>query len=346
MATQVAVAGASGYAGGELIRLLSAHPDFTLGAVAAHGSAGQRLGAIHPHLAPLADRVLAPTEPATFADAELVFLALPHGASAAVADSLPAGTRVVDLGADHRLADAAAWEQFYKTPYAGQWTYGMPELPGARAAIAAADRVAVPGCYPTAVTLGLAPLIAAGLVEPTDLVVVASSGLSGAGRSVSPRLLASERMGDISVYKAGGTHQHIPEIIQNLAAAAGIAPAQVTLSFTPVLAPTARGMVSTGTARLRAGVTDEALRAALHTAYADEPFVHLLPEGEWPQSAATTGSNSAHIGVAADSAAGRAVVVVALDNLGKGAAGQAVQCANLICGYDETAGLSTMGVAP
>jgi N-acetyl-gamma-glutamyl-phosphate reductase len=273
----------------------------------------------------------------------VVFLALPHGESAAVAAAIPAGRVVVDLGADHRLADAGAWERFYGTPHAGAWTYGLPELPGLRAAIAGSSRIAAPGCYPTAVILGLAPLLAAGLVEPSDVVVVAASGTTGAGRAAKPQLTSAEVMGALSAYKVGGTHQHTPEMEQLLTAAAGV---PVTVSFTPVLAPMPRGILATITARLVSGVDTDALRQALLAAYGDEAFVHVLADGSWPHTGAVLGSNAAHIQVAADEHAGRAVVVTAIDNLGKGAAGQALQCANLALGLPESAALTAAGVAP
>jgi N-acetyl-gamma-glutamyl-phosphate reductase len=338
----VAVAGASGYAGGELLRLVLGHPGLGLGPVAAGTAAGRPVTALHPQLAQLGGQVFAATEPGPLAEADLLFLALPHGESAALVAQLPAELPVVDLGADFRLASAVAWSTYYSGEHAGTWPYGLPELPGARAALAGATRVANPGCYATAISVALAPLLGAGMVEPSDVVVVAASGTSGAGRSVQPHLLASEVMGSMSPYKVGGTHQHTPEVEQALTAAAGT---DVTLSFTPMLAPMPRGILATCTARL-AGTTEAQLRDALHTAYDGEPFVHVLPAGTWPATAATAGSNSVHLQVAADSHSGRAVVVAALDNLVKGAAGQAVQNANLVLGLDETAGLPVNGTAP
>jgi N-acetyl-gamma-glutamyl-phosphate reductase len=343
MGTTVAVAGASGYAGGELLRLVLGHPELTLGPVAAASSAGKDLASVHPQLPQLAGTVLLPTEPARLAEADLVFLALPHGESAAIVAGLPAGLPVVDLGADFRLADPLAWSTYYGGSHAGTWVYGLPELPGARAALTAANRVANPGCYATAVSVSLAPLLAAGLVEAEDIVSVAASGTSGAGRSDRLDLQASEVMGTLRAYKAGGAHQHIPEIEQAL----GVAAARtVTLSFTPVLAPMPRGILATTTARLVGGATTADLVGALRAVYDREPFVHVLPEGAWPSTGATLGGNTVHLQVAADEHSGRAVVVSALDNLVKGAAGQAVQNANLVLGLDETAGLSTAGVAP
>jgi N-acetyl-gamma-glutamyl-phosphate reductase len=340
---RAAVAGASGYAGGELLRLLLAHPELSVGPVAAGAAAGRPVTDLHPQLPQLAGTTFAPTEPAVLADADLVFLALPHGQSAALVAQLPAELPVVDLGADFRLTSPAAWQAYYGSPHAGSWPYGLPELPGARDALAGASRVANPGCYATSVALSLAPLLAAALVEPADVVVVASSGTSGAGRAATAALQASEVMGALSTYKAGGVHQHTPEMEQSLTAAAGVA---VTLSFTPVLAPMPRGILATSTARLAAGTTVEQLRDALHAAYDHEPFVHMLPEGSWPTTAATLGSNSVQLQVAADTHSGRAVVVAALDNLVKGAAGQALQNANLVLGLAETAGLPVAGTAP
>ena len=338
MGTTVAVAGASGYAGGELLRLLAAHPEFEVGPVAAHANAGERLGEVHPQLVSLADRLLVPTDPAALAQADLVFLALPHGQSAAVAAALPTGLPIVDLGADHRLLSAADWASAYGGDHAGAWPYGLPELPGQRAAIAAGTRVAVTGCYAVATILALAPLVAAGLVEPEDVVVVAASGASGAGRSAKGHLLGSEVMGDLSPYKVGH-HQHVAEILQATGAR--------SLSFTPVLAPMPRGILATVTARPTGpAVTSEAVRAVLSEAYGAEPFVHLLPAGRWPHTAATLGSNSAHLQATTDASSGRVIVVSAIDNLGKGAAGQAVQCANLLTGLPETTGLAADGIAP
>ena len=333
MGIRVAVAGASGYAGGELLRLLAGHPEFELITATAHSQAGQPVTAVHPHLAGL-DLVFAATDPATLADADLVFLALPHGQSAALAATLPDSVKVVDLGADHRLRDAAAWSRYYGGEHAGTWTYGLPELPGQRAEIAATTRVASTGCYAVATTLALAPLVAAGAVRPDDVVVVAASGTSGAGRAAKAHLLGSEVMGDLTPYKVGA-HQHVPEIKQATGATG--------LSFTPVLAPMPRGILATVTA-VPTGDADP--RAVLAAAYADAPFVHVLPEGSWPHTAATAGSNSCHLQATVDVDSGRVIVVSAIDNLGKGAAGQAVQNANLMVGLPETTGLSVFGVAP
>lgn len=337
MGIRVAVAGASGYAGGELLRLIAGHPEFELVTATAHSQAGKPVAAVHPHLAGL-DLTLSVTDPDALAAADLVFLALPHGESAALAAVLPAGVKVVDLGADHRLHDAQAWARYYGGPHAGSWTYGLPELPGQRQRIAVAQRVAATGCYAVAVTLALAPLLHARLAEPTDVVVVATSGTSGAGRSAKLNLLGSEVMGDLTPYKVGA-HQHVPEIKQATGA--------ISLSMTPVLAPMPRGILATVTTRpTNADITASVVRAVLNEAYGDQPFVHVLGEGMWPHTGATLGSNSAHLQVAMDVDSGRIIVVSAIDNLGKGAAGQAVQCANIMVGLPETLGLSCFGVAP
>jgi N-acetyl-gamma-glutamyl-phosphate reductase len=343
MGINAAVIGASGYAGGELLRLIAAHPDLEVGPLGAGGNAGRLLGEVHPQLLSLAERPLLDAAHPSFAAADVVFLALPHGESAAMVARLSDRAVVVDLGADFRLADAKAWTAFYGGSHAGTWPYGLPELPGARDRLRGAHRIANPGCYPTAVTLALAPLLAAGVVEPADVVVVAASGTTGAGRAARPHLQGSEVMGDLSAYKVGGTHQHLPEIRESLAGCAGT---DVSLSFTPVLAPMPRGILATCTARLAPGSTTATLRAVLQAAYGGEAFVALLPEGRWPHTAATLGSNSCHLQIVADPAAGRAVVVAAIDNLGKGAAGQAVQNANLALGLPETTGLSVDGMAP
>jgi N-acetyl-gamma-glutamyl-phosphate reductase len=353
MGIRVAVAGASGYAGGELLRLLAGHPDLEISAVSAGSSAGKPITSVHPNLTghPAFDgKNFDTTTAETLGGAELIFMALPHGESASLAAQLP-GARIVDLSADFRLGDEAAWHQFYgDVSYAGRWAYGLPELPGQRERIKAARTVAAPGCYATTSILALAPLLAAGLVEADDIVIVAASGTSGAGRSLRYELLASEVTGSMSANKAGGTHRHTPEIEQALSEVLP-APGTVTLSFTPTLAPMPRGILATSTARLAPAVAVSAdatsvLRAAFAEAYGDSPFVHLLPEGQWPATAAVYGSNGAHVQVAADPHAGRAVVISTTDNLGKGAAGQAVQIANLMLGLPETAGLTTHGVAP
>ena len=347
MSYSVAVAGASGYAGGELLRLLASHPDLDVTTVTAHSNAGASLLSQQPHLRSLAQLTLQPTEPRVLAGHDVVFLALPHGRSGEVTAALPESTLVIDCGADHRLTDESDWAAFYGGDYFGAWDYGMPELPRAdgdqRAILAASKRIAVPGCNVTAITLGLAPGIRAGVIEPTDLVSVLAVAPSGAGKSLRTDLLASELMGSASPYAVGGSHRHNPEIRQNLRLAGA---AEVSLSFTPVLVPMSRGILATSTARLTPGTTEAQVRQAWERAYADEPFVHVLPAGVFPRTADTVGANTVLIGLAVDEAAGRVVAVSALDNLGKGTAGAAIQSANLALGLPETTGLTMDGVAP
>ncbi|WP_395296901.1 N-acetyl-gamma-glutamyl-phosphate reductase [Kitasatospora hibisci] len=342
MALRVAVAGASGYAGGEVLRLLLGHPEVEIGALTGGSNAGTRLGALQPHLIPLADRVLEPTTPEVLADHDVVFLALPHGQSAAVAEALGQNVLIVDCGADFRLRAAADWEQFYGSAHAGTWPYGLPELPGHRNALKGVNRIAVPGCYPTAVSLALFPAYAAQLAEP-EAVIVAASGTSGAGKAAKTHLLGSEVMGSVSAYGVGGVHRHTPEMSQNLTPLAG---EPVTVSFTPTLVPMPRGILATCSARARPGVTGESLRAAYTEAFANEPFVHLLPEGHWPQTSSVYGSNAALVQVALDETAGRIVAISAIDNLVKGTAGGAVQSMNIALGLPEEIGLPVNGVAP
>ena len=343
--TSVAIAGASGYAGGEILRLLLGHPGYadgslTIGALTAAGNAGSTLAEHHPHLLPLGQRVLESTDPDVLAGHDVVFLALPHGHSAALAEQLGPGTVVIDCGADFRLTDASDWQRFYGSGHAGHWPYGLPELPGGREALRGATRIAVPGCYPTAALLALVPAVRAGLAEPA-VTVVAVSGTSGAGRAAKVDLLASEVIGSARAYNIAGAHRHTPEIAQGLSAVSG---GDVTVSFTPVLIPTARGILATCTARTSASLPE--IRAAYEKAYADEPFVFVLPDGQLPRTGSVTGSNAAQIAVALDADAGVLVAVCAIDNLVKGTAGAAVQSMNLALGWPETDGLSTVGIAP
>lgn len=341
----MAIAGASGYAGGEILRLLLGHPAYadgrlSIGALTAAASAGTHLSEHHPHLLPLADRVLQPTERDVLAGHDVVFLALPHGHSAALAEQLGDDTLIVDCGADFRLTDADDWQRFYGSEYAGSWPYGLPELPGGRDRLRDTKRIAVPGCYPTAALLALLPAVAEGLVEPA-VTVVAVSGTSGAGRAAKVDLLGSEVIGSARAYNIAGAHRHTPEIAQGLRA---VTDRDVTVSFTPVLIPTSRGILATCTARTQAPVSE--IRAAYEKAYDAEPFIHLLPEGQLPRTGAVIGSNAAQLAVAVDVDAGVMVAVCAIDNLVKGTAGAAVQSMNLALGWPEIEGLSIVGVAP
>ncbi len=347
MTYSVAVSGASGYAGGEILRLLADHPEFEVRTVTAHQNAGQALTAVQPHLRSFTHLTLKETSAATLAGHDLVFLALPHGASGAVAAELDADAVVVDCGADHRLEAAADWAAFYGGDFHGAWTYGVPELPRLsgtqRDRLAKTRRIAAPGCNASTVALSLAPGIRAGVIESADLVSVLAVGPSGAGKSAKTHLLAAEILGSANPYAVGGTHRHIPEIQQALRWAGAASP---TISFTPVIVPMARGILATSTARIVPGTSGAEVRAAWEDAYAGERFVQLLPEGQFPRTADVLGANTALLGLAVDEAAGRVVVVAAVDNLVKGTAGAAIQSANIALGLAESTGLPVNGVAP
>lgn len=348
MTYTVAVAGASGYAGGEILRLIAAHPELEVTTVTAHSNAGQRLGDVQPHLRSLADLILVDTTADNLRGHDVVFFALPHGSSGELSSQLGDGTLVVDCAADHRLASADDWEHYYGGDFFEQWTYGIPELITAngkqREAIASSRKIAAPGCNASAVTLALAPGIHSGVIESFDLVSVLAVGPSGAGKAPKVNLLGAELIGSANPYAVGGTHRHIPEIVQSLKGAG--AHDSITLSFTPVLVPMSRGILATSTARLTPGMTEHDVRIAYETAYANEQFVELLPTGQFPRTADTVGANTCLIGLAVDEKAGRVVIVSALDNLVKGTAGAAVQCANIALGIPESTGLTTNGVAP
>ena len=337
---KTAVIGASGYAGGELLRLLATHPVFEVAVVSAHSNAGEQVTSVHPQLQSYAGREFVTADSIDFAQIELVFLALPHGESAALISKLPSHLKIVDLGADFRLEDPAQWDKYYGGKHAGAWVYGLPELaPGQREAIKNQNKVANPGCYATSISLGIAPAIS--LIDSSDIVVVAASGTTGAGRSARINLIGSEVMGSLSSYKFGGVHQHTPEIEQALSA---VANKEAKISFTPILAPMPRGILATITAKLTSAMTTEQAHQLYSKHYANEFFVDLLPAGQMPKTSAVTGSNKLQIQVAVDQHSNRLLVSVAIDNLGKGAAGQAIQNANLICGLSEISGLALDGI--
>jgi N-acetyl-gamma-glutamyl-phosphate reductase len=343
VALRVAVAGASGYAGGELVRLLAGHPELDVVTVTANSNAGKPLDSVHPHLSSLG-LTLQETTRDVVNGHDAVFLALPHGKSGELGDVIDAQL-VVDCGADHRLASTDDWAQFYGGDFAQPWVYGMPELGAQRDLVRDATRIAVPGCNATAVTLGFSPLVKHDLIETTDLVSVLAVGVSGAGRRASEELLASEILGSASAYAVGGTHRHNPEILQNLRSVSN-GQQDITLSFTPILVPMSRGILATNTATVRGGVTVDTIRSAFMEAFSEHQFITLLPEGKQPRTADVLGSNAAHVQVALDERASRAVITVAIDNLGKGTAGAAIQSANIALGFDEALGLTTIGVAP
>jgi len=337
---KTAVIGASGYAGGELLRLLATHPHFEVTVVSAHSNAGEQVTSVHPQLQSYSGREFVSVDSINFADVELVFLALPHGESAALIAKLPAHVKIVDLGADYRFEDSAQWEKYYGGKHAGVWVYGLPELSlGQRNAIKKETKVANPGCYATSISLGISPAV--GVIDCSDIVVVAASGTTGAGRSAKINLIGSEVMGSLTSYKFGGVHQHTPEIEQALSA---VSQKEAKISFTPILAPMPRGILSTITAKLTTTLNTQQAHDLYAKHYADEFFIDLLPIGQMPKTSAVTGSNKVQIQVAVDEHSNRLVVSVAIDNLGKGAAGQAIQNANLICGLSEISGLALDGI--
>ncbi|MGW9020068.1 N-acetyl-gamma-glutamyl-phosphate reductase [Leucobacter chromiiresistens] len=353
MTYSVAVAGASGYAGGELLRLLSQHPQFEIRTVTGHSTAGQPLVQSQPHLRALANLTLQATTPEVLDGHDIVFFALPHGASGALTEQLANVRLAIDCGADHRLTSAADWASFYGGEHHEAWTYGVPELIAVREdgtsgrqreALVGATRIAAPGCNASTVALSLAPGVAAGVIEARDIVSVLAVGPSGAGKAAKTHLLGAELMGTANPYAVGGSHRHIPEIRQALRGAG--ARDEPTISFTPVLVPMSRGILATTTARIAEGVSAAEVREAWERAYADEPFVQLLPDGVLPRTADTLGANTCLMSIAIDESAGRAVIVAALDNLAKGTAGAAIQSANIALGLPETTGLPVNGVAP
>ncbi|SIO15045.1 N-acetyl-gamma-glutamyl-phosphate reductase [Agromyces cerinus] len=347
MTFTVAVSGASGYAGGEILRLLADHPDFDVRTVTAHSNAGQPLIAVQPHLRSYTHLTLKDTTAENLAGHDIVFLALPHGASGAIAAQLPAETLVIDCGADHRLENKADWAAFYGGDFHGAWTYGVPELPRLsgtqRDRLAKTKRIAAPGCNASTVALSLAPGVRAGVIEAADIVSVLAVGPSGAGKSLKAHLLGSELLGSANPYSVGGVHRHIPEIQQALRWAGGGNP---TISFTPVIVPMSRGILATSTARIVPGTDAATVRAAWEDAYAGERFVQLLPAGQFPRTADVLGANTALLGLQIDENSGRVVVVAAVDNLVKGTAGAAIQSANIALGLTESTGLPVNGVAP
>ena len=336
---KIGVIGASGYAGGELLRLLAFHPEFEPTVITAHTQAGEQITSVHPQLQSYAGRSFSTFNSADFAECELIFLALPHGESASIIAQLPQSAKIVDLGADYRLKSAESWEKYYGGPHAGTWTYGIADLPGKQSEIASSTRVANPGCYATSIALGAAP--ASTFADLSDVVVVAASGTTGAGRSAKINLIASEVMGSLSSYKFGGVHQHTPEIEETLTAVSG---SDVKISFTPILAPMPRGILSTITVKLNKTITSDEAHKAYSDFYANSKFVTVLPLGVMPKTSSVLGSNHAHIQVAVDAHTNRLVISVAIDNLGKGASAQAIHNANIMCSLPEDAGLKFDGV--
>ncbi len=336
---KTAVIGASGYAGGELLRLLSTHPHLQVTQVSAHSNAGELITNVHPHLTTHNGERFLSIDSLKFEDIEVAFIALPHGQSAGIIEKFSKNTKIVDLGADFRLTDAKQWKKYYEGTHAGAWTYGLPEIPGSREKISQSRQVANPGCYATSIITGVLPAL--DVIDSSDVVVVAASGTTGAGRNAKISLIASEVMGSLTSYKFGGVHQHTPEVEQALSLASG---KTVKISFTPILAPMPRGILSTITARLSVSMDTEKVHSLFSSFYKNDYFVDVLPIGQMPKTGSLTGSNKIQMQVAVDEHSHRVVISVAIDNLGKGAASQAIQNANLMCGFHEGAGLSTDGL--
>lgn len=343
MGFRVGIVGASGYAGGELIRLVDGHPGLELVFLGAHSKAGDELAAVHPHLGG-GERLLEPLDALDHSDLDLAFLALPHGSSSELGRSLTmSGVKVADLGSDYRLDSADRYVEAYQTQHPfpfelGSWAYGLPELFGD--AVKGADKVAVPGCYPTATLLGLGPLLREGVVSPASIVVDALSGVSGGGRGVRANLMYGAVSESATAY-AVLTHRHRPEIEQALSSLSGN---EATVLFTPHLVPMQRGLLATCYADIAAGVAPADVSAALRSAYEEAVFVDVLERP--PQTRWVVGSNRCLVFASVDGRTGKVVVLSAIDNLVKGAAGQAVQCANLMLGLDEAIGLPIEGWMP
>ena len=335
---KIGVVGASGYAGGELLRLLAGHPNFKVTYISAGSNAGELISSIHPHLANYRDIRFEATEISQINKCDLVFIALPHGESAKLIEGINESIKVVDLGADYRLSDPEKWSKYYGGSYAGKWQYGLPEIVGEEV-FAGLKRVANPGCYATAISLSLAPAL--NFIESDDIVVVAASGTSGAGRSAKINLLASEVMGSLTSYKFGGVHQHTPEIEECLN---DLTDENVNISFTPILAPMPRGILATSTALLTEDIDTDEIRNRFKKYYENSTFVTVLENGYMPMTASVLGTNNVQIQVAVDAHTNRLVISCAIDNLGKGAAGQAIQNANLICSLPMDTGLQLLGV--
>ena len=340
----VAVLGASGYPGVELLGYIAHHPAFEVRWAAANANAGKTVGDLFGYLPGLADIRFEPTDVAAVPDVDVAFLALPHGTAAEHGHRLAdRGMKVVDFSADWRLHDAALYPTWYGEAHGrpdelAEWVYGLPETH--RDELAGANKVANPGCYPTAAILALAPVLGSGSIATDGIIIDAASGVSGAGRKVDADYLFTELDASYKAYGVG-KHRHTPEIEQELSLAAN---RDVIVTFTPHLAPMARGLLVTCYAKITTSFDDVA--SQVESAYKTEPFVHVVPSGKQPATKHVSGSNHALIGVAHDARTNTAVITCAIDNMGKGAAGQAIQNANLMLGLDETTGLTHGGVFP
>jgi N-acetyl-gamma-glutamyl-phosphate reductase len=329
------VIGASGYAGGQLLRLIHAHPKLKFKSAIAHSKANTSIVAEHPFLVGKYDQNFKEFSAEKIAETDFVFIALPHGESAGLISKLKPGTKIVDLGADFRLKDSGKWAKYYSGEHAGSWTYGLPEVENNVENISKSSKVANPGCYATAIALAFAPLIKHDLIDQKYMTVVAASGTTGAGKKPAQSLLASEVMGSLSNYKLNGTHQHIPEIEQALSQISGF---ELSLSFNPILAPMPRGILANCISLLKKPMTISEVSKLFSEYYKNQPFVQIQ-QGTSLQTSSVIDTNNCTLQISIDDNTNQITVVSVLDNLIKGASGQAIQNMNLMCGWDQTLGL-------
>lgn len=332
---KIAVVGASGYAGGELLRLLAGHPKFEISYIAAGSNAGELITNLHPQLTNFAGRKFESTNVEMINKCQLAFIALPHGESAKLISQIDKNVKIVDLGADFRLKDSGKWAKYYSGEHAGSWTYGLPEVENNVENISKSSKVANPGCYATAIALAFAPLIKHDLIDQKYMTVVAASGTTGAGKKPAQSLLASEVMGSLSNYKLNGTHQHIPEIEQALSQISGF---ELSLSFNPILAPMPRGILANCISLLKKPMTISEVSKLFSEYYKNQPFVQIQ-QGTSLQTSSVIDTNNCTLQISIDQKTNQITVVSVLDNLIKGASGQAIQNMNLMCGWDQTLGL-------
>jgi N-acetyl-gamma-glutamyl-phosphate reductase len=329
------VIGASGYAGGQLLRLIHAHPKLKFKSAIAHSKANTSIVAEHPFLVGKYDQNFEEFSAEKIAETDFVFIALPHGESAGLISKLKPGTKIVDLGADFRLKDSGKWAKYYSGEHAGSWTYGLPEVENNVENISKSSKVANPGCYATAIALAFTPLIKHDLIDQKYMTVVAASGTTGAGKKPAQSLLASEVMGSLSNYKLNGTHQHIPEIEQALSQISGF---ELSLSFNPILAPMPRGILANCISLLKKPMTISEVSKLFSEYYKNQPFVQIQ-QGTTLQTSSVIDTNNCTLQISIDQKTNQITVVSVLDNLIKGASGQAIQNMNLMCGWDQTLGL-------
>lgn len=331
----IVVIGASGYAGGELLLLIHAHPKLKLKSAIAHSKANTAITLEHPFLIGKYEQDFQEFDVAKIAETDFVFLALPHGESAGLVAQLNPNTKIVDLGADFRLKDSKQWTKYYGGEFAGTWTYGLPEIENNAELISKSKRVANPGCYATAISLAFAPLIKHNLIDLKYMTVVAASGTTGAGKKPVQSLIASEVIGSLANYKMGGTHQHIPEIEQSLNSISNM---DIKLSFNPILAPMPRGILANCISVLKAKNSINEISEMFNDYYKDSAFVKIV-QNQNLQTSTVLNSNSCLLQVTTDEETNQITIVSVIDNLIKGASGQAIQNMNLMCGFEQTLGL-------